>query len=282
MALIQRGFQSYDGNHAPDFVKNGNFRLNKNSPQARDLKLWVPSNDLAGQDLAGKKDLTVNSGTLLVPNIFSSQIWEAPGGVDLAIVENSADGDLDFGLADPFTVMCWVDVPSGADGTFISKAGSNAGERQYQMFNIGGNLDMIIHGNAIANITVVEGLGPTLVGFTKSGAEAANDVRIYKDGLFVTSGTAGTNTVNNADVIIGARRGSNTNILTGFELEAGIQVWDVRIHNVAFTDAEMFHAWNPATRWDLYHELGRRTYFFVPAAEAVPVINLVMAPYTPT
>ena len=32
--------------------------------------------------------------------------------------------------------------------------------------------------------------------------------------------------------------------------------------NRGLTNAEMHGLWDPSTRWDLYHELGRRTYFF--------------------
>lgn len=75
-------------------------------------------------------------------------------------------------------------------------------------------------------------------------------------------------TTNNADVLIGARRNNNANGGTAFTLDSGVQLWDSRIHNVAFTAAEMFHAWNPATRWDLYREEGLRAAFFVPAVVA--------------
>ncbi len=58
-------------------------------------------------------------------------------------------------------------------------------------------------------------------------------------------------------------------------------IWHACFWNRALNDNEVWALFDPETRWDLYYETGRVSYFFVPAAGAVPVINLVMAPYIP-
>lgn len=266
--MAQRGFLTGGGNRAPDYVKNGNYAVNKDSPQARGLKMWVPAHRKDIRDHVGGKLLTVGSGTLLSPRGGVGRlVWQAPGSATLAVVEGSADGDLDPAVADPFSVSIWADIESGDDGTLISKAGNTAVNRQFQIWVDSASTKLKVHGSDVSFISDIHGAGPTLVSFTKSGAVEANDVGQYLNGLLDQTSTAGGNTTNNADVLIGARRATEGNTGSGFELGAGSAVWDARIYNVELTAAEIWHQFDPATRWDLYYELGRVLYFF-PTAEA--------------
>ncbi len=263
MSFLIRKYHT-DGNDVPTWP----FEVNWGSPQARGLKFWLPAQDFSRRDLVGHKDLTILPTTLLGTHEFNTTVWEAPGSEGLATVVGSADGDLDFGLADPFTLVCWVDIPA-TDGTIFSKAGNTVTQRQYQIFNLTGTIDFRIHGASIASLFAVEGEGPSLIGLTKSGAEASNDVSVYKNGIFVSTATAGTDTTNNADVLIGARRATDLNEADfAFTAPAGYKIWDVRIHNVALTDTEMYHAWVPETRWDLRRPTGRRSLLSEVAAVA--------------
>ena len=55
-----------------------------------------------------------------------------------------------------------------------------------------------------------------------------------------------------------------------------MRVIEARQYDVAFTDDQVFELYNPYTRWDLYHELGRTVYFFpaaAPSGSSIPVIS---------
>ncbi len=270
MALIQRGFQSHDRNHIakPPFV------VNWDSPQARGLRLWIPGHGHTAQDLVGRKPPSINASTLFVANEHGRLVWEAGASdQDLAIFAGTADGDLDFGLANPFTLSVWCDIASSGFGTFVSKCGSTLANRQIQLFtNTGGdtNVRAVIHGTQMdSGISIVDA-GPTLVTLTKSGAQATNDVREYIDGDFVLAETAGTDGTNNADFMIGARRNDDSNGGIDFQLTAGSSLWDIRVYDVALNDAEIAHIYEHPS--DLALDVGARTNFFVPGA-AGPLVG---------
>ena len=53
--------------------------------------------------------------------------------------------------------------------------------------------------------------------------------------------------------------------------------FDVRIASGTVWGPEVYSdMWKPPTRWDLYYELGRRTYFFVSAVAADPSADTVL------
>lgn len=84
----------------------------------------------------------------------------------------------------------------------------------------------------------------------------------------VRSGTSGT-------VYVDGRSAGSvtmTNVITAASFRLGTWVlnqdmnggnlFGVAVHTRALTPSEVWALYDPATRWDLYYELGRRTYFF--------------------
>ncbi len=250
--------------------KPSDFERNDDSSQARGLVLWVPGTSLHARDYTNRFSVTLDVAVISAIAPRHGPIWELTDSSPFAIVEGSADGVLDFGLADPFTISMWVDLPN-INGTLISKAGSTGGQRQIQLF-VGGGSDLAcrLHGSSsIVWSRSIQGVGPILVTFTKSGTESAGDTQCYLDGVFDNSGTAGTDTTNNADVLIGARHGDDSNGGEAFQLDAGDKVWDTRIYNRVLSPGEVYALWHPDTRFELYRQPGIGVPGFVPAVGGV-------------
>ena len=198
-------------------------RLNHLSWQANGLVLWVPGTALHRQDFATERAVTLDAALTLGAAHGHGAVWQNTDSSAMAIIDGSADGAMDFGLADPFTISFWTDVPSGGNGTFMAKAGITNANHQFQIFvatSGGAHVGHRVHGSDDFNWgDVVSGQGPKLITLTKSGAEAANDVQGYVDGQFLFQDTAGTSTLNEADVMIGARRADDINGGEGFQLD---------------------------------------------------------------
>ncbi len=249
------------------------FDLNSDSRQADGLVLCIPAVGFEPRDFT--KNFALTHDAALITGIARNHglVFENTDSSTMVVVEGSADGLCDFGLADPFTLSAWVDmVPAGGTGTgsIITKAGSTSGNRQYTLYTTGDELNCIIHGTNSEFGDVVDTFGPTHAILTKSGKEEAGDVLVYINGLLIGSGTAGTNTTNNADVQVGARRGTESNTGEGWTLDVGERVWDARIYNRALTPAEAYALWHPDTRWELYRQPGIRVPGFVAAAGVNP------------
>ncbi len=239
MTHSYHGFISHDLNH----VIKPPFTINRDSIQARGLKFWVPAHSLEYQDIAGFKPITVNSDTLLGSSDQGRLVWEATTSSEFAVVPDTANGDCDFGLADPFTLCAWINmVGPTAGGTIISKAGATGAARQYQMYCDASNfMKCRVHGTTISSTVDVRDAGMKLVTVTKSGTESSNDVSYYIDGALVATGTAGADLTNNADVVLGARRGGDSNDGIGFTMDVGSSAWDFRIYDVALLAEEVAH-----------------------------------------
>ena len=230
--------------------------LNQSSSHADGLVLWIPATILHKKELITGRDLTIST-SLAMTNVGNhGSAWETQiDNTEMAIVEDSDDGEFDFGLSDPFTLSLWVVITSTQTGALLCKAGSTATQRQYQIFTgLDPNaIESRVHGsNGMSWGTDVRGKGPTLVTLTKSGAEATADVSCYINGIKVHTNTAGTDTTNNADVIIGARRDDDTNGGIAFPSNVGETFWDIRIYNRELSSSEVFSLYHPATRWDIY------------------------------
>ncbi len=92
------------------------------------------------------------------------------------------------------------------------------------------------------------------------GANMFNDGTDRKGQVFadLAFDSIQTNATNFGDGIsefnIGARKSTSSSFVG--------DIRDVRVYNRLKTDAGIFHHQDPATRWDLYYQPQRRTYFF--------------------
>lgn len=184
----------------------------------------------------------------------AAPIWSA-GAVGGALDFDSADRqavvvgqpvDLDLRPAtDDLTLMAWIRVPAGAEGTIVGKAHANLGQRQYQLYlydndrdgrshlyaNIGGRAN--IQGR-LQNVRVDDGLWH-LVAVVHDAASGTQ--QLWVDGVAVgvpqSSGTA----TNGVDVCLGARRAAGDNSGFGWALDG--QLDDVRIYDRVVSAEEM-------------------------------------------
>ena len=283
MALIQRGFQAYDGSHAPKWP----FTLNKDSPQAQGLVGWWPMFGGQGfRDLSGFGHNGVVTGS---PNDVASEF----GNIIKDFVR--ADGDLiDVGdisnvipIGSAWTVSMWARVALGDVGTdqrCIASWGTN--DNALGIWWDTGGIDnwAAVANNStqnsqkVTNTNVDNALSGVLqlVTVTVTDIGSSGKLSIYVDGIF--SNDVGAPSGNNEgffDLVFGA-------IVPATAL-CDAQMFDGRVYNRTLNAAEVWQLYDPSTRWDLYHELGRVAYSFAPGeVVAPPTINLVMAPYTPT
>jgi len=282
MALIQRGFQSYDGNHAPDFVKNGNFTLNKDSLQARGLVGWWPMFEGGGsvyRDLSGSNiDFANDVGT----PVWKIQSFGNYGvffdeDVELQSVVASYPARL---ASDPdeFTFSAWW-VPKDItteSGVILSIADGGASTSRYSLMHVNDTVDLLskfgggsLHVASGAVLTVGQPVLITCTAFGLNPTGADTIRKVFVDGIEQASSTDTTHTPPGMDTV---KAGVHADSTPSLYLEGSL--WDIRLHNLALINPEVFASWNPSTRWDLYHEVGRRTYFFVPAVEAPDVIEI--------
>jgi len=85
-----------------------------------------------------------------------------------------------------------------------------------------------------------------------------------KGDLDATGSQTGTIDDGGRDWVLG---GQDHNSIT-----AEAQILDFRYYERALHADEIHALWSPSSRWDLYHELGRRLYFFPQAAAAATLL----------
>lgn len=108
--------------------------------------------------------------------------------------------------------------------------------------------------------TVAAGVQTVMVG-TVDGTT----MRLYLQGVQVGSQAAGTayTGYTTPRIIL-----AGDNIANGGQLGAYFAgtIYSFAIYNRALTASEVWELYEPRTRWDLYYQLGRKTYSFKPAA----------------
>ncbi len=282
MALIQRGFQAYDGNHIPDFVKNGNFERNKDSSQAQDLVAWwpmMPSGGLTLRDFSGRS----NDGAL---QNMEADDWKTTefGGWSLdfggtnEFVTVPTDPSIQPNVG-PLTVSGWFKTSTtGATQMLVSNR-DNADQFWFLRIETSNVLrgHFKQNGSNFANFTAATTITDGLWHHVAMVWGGGNNLSIYLDGLL--DGTPSfTGTVADVDNGIStvwlAAENSGDGPFTG-------ELFDVRMNKAAFPEGLAHSLYDPSTRWDLYHELGRRTYSF-PAAVTATTMVAAQGSYTLT
>lgn len=259
MSFLRRRY-SGDGNYAP----RPPFELNKGSQQAQNLILWVPPGSPATNgtvfdlSLVGENGVTVGSPPLRVTP-FSGLTHEFIAG-DESLNWSSPSARLrDLPTTHDFSVSCWC-VPDTND---IDRAA----------WSWEGTDDLVMYPNdssVVDGIRIfwrdVAGSSREAGGSDRTGetlnivfvSRASNNHEIFLNGesvhTFTNTGTAGPFSTFH----IGSF-GGNVQEFNGI-------IWDTRVYAKALNDAEIWALYNPASRWELYYETGRVTYFIVPAA----------------
>lgn len=162
--------------------------------------------------------------------------FDSTGDPDYLVIGQPAS--LDFvGGTDEFTFISVLQAEVGKTGTILSKAGLTSSQRQYQYFVSAGVLNSNIGGTAdVGSITIVG--DAHLVASTLSTTTHT----LYVDGILDDSAAPGTNS-NSNDVMVGARRGTDVNTGSGFELDGKfgeVIMYNRVLNSVEFTAVSDF------------------------------------------
>lgn len=263
MALTQRGFQTYDGSHAPGFVKDGNFELNKDSP------LYDDSLVLALAPFAGAGFKNFAPSDVAVTSSGAEKFTTNTIGEYGFKFQKAADGS--FATLSPFisisngyTISLVYDalpsVPLGFSTIAYSDIPFNV-----HLWATSSNDNLAVWDSTTREFspTCWPTTFPARVTATYDGTTA----RCYIDGI--EQGT-----------VAAAFSGDIQHILGD---NANDRAWSpclrFEIWNRVLSPAEVFLAHGPATHWQFYAETGRVSYFFVPAAVGGLSIPVAMYSY---
>ncbi|MHA2079407.1 MAG: LamG-like jellyroll fold domain-containing protein, partial [Candidatus Thorarchaeota archaeon] len=244
------------------------FTLNKSSPLAEGLALWVPMTDMSYHDRVGRNVFVpTNTPTWLIDGKFG-------GVIDFDRASNEyLYLNKPIITAEPFTMACWFNI---ADNTnyhaLMGLATESGGGREWESF-------MLLAQGAVAGdpvrcwaygTTDTGGPADTTTGYSVNTWHHACGVWTSDTSraAFIDGGSKGTDSTDVGDVIA-----ENTCIGAIYQYQGSLVVdgpTDGRIANAciwnrALSDAEVEYAYrNP---WDLYQPVRPRYWTFVLAEE---------------
>lgn len=258
------------------------YTRNEDSPQAEGLIGWWPMAHPGGStlyDLSGRGGhgtLTNMESTDWEANRFGGQLLSLGGTNEhvnispmshLATARGSFScwfqsttdnlGTL-FGVSNTgANTACWLLSGNGATATLtdeiITIACNNAGVTGNRVGFVTSTRTILFDGNP-HHITVTAG---GTYGIIIDGIDRAITVGAgADDGQWFNR--SGVNDVQIGMVEIGGGVGNIQPLVA--------RVWDVRVYDRAMPASEAFGLYDPETRFDLYYELGRKTYSFAPVA----------------
>ncbi len=233
----------------PERAPQWPFGLNKDSPQAQGLVFWfpvIPNQAGAIREFVAGVETAYNAANIgLVHDRHGRTALDFNIGAGEAINLGQLN---DFGEeSSSFTVSCWM-----------QSGGST------------GNLNDIINkkNNSIFRIDEASNLMRFAVSATQATiAQSVVDVKdnvphhvvLRYDGIDVKGYIDFFNTASAAATQPGTT-GDPTEI--GSVGNEDILIADCRFYNTILSDAEIFHAFTPSTRWDLYWQPLEQPYFF--------------------
>ena len=259
---------------------------NKDSPQYSGLVAWWPLNEQRGtryeRAAGGCWNLTEN-GTVDARNgPFGggrASLWDA-GSTDY--LENQSTP---AATAVPLTMSCWflaVDVTNYYALMAVLKY-ANAGTDDY--FSLGAN------GTAAGDPVYAEvANGANYNGASSATGYTANTWNLAVGGFesatsrwaTCNAGSRGTNTTSRTPVAASIDRTQ----LGSFVSQGGTfsplngQMFDARIYNRSISAAQNWALYDPATRWDLWYQPGRKLYSFAPAGGTNYTLTAAAGAYT--
>lgn len=233
------------------------FVVNRESPQAQGLLGWWPlSAGTQTKDLAGIYPATQVGSPTMQPNkggtnsyynnYTDTNYYSVPN--ISAVLQNTNKG----------CISVWCDISVAASHEGLGGFRNDLNFDFYIAPLLAGVAECRVRTNsASVNVNIPVDLrnrGPSFAALTYNGSQAAS----YLDGeVQATGAQTGNLGPSTLPLQIGriSRPGFNEFSILG-------NVWDFRVYSDPPSAEVIQQAYDPATRWDLYYELGRRTYFF--------------------
>lgn len=256
----------------------GQFRLNKDSPLAEGLVLWLPLSDGRLIDRVGGVKFTPASGG---PYWVNGKMGRAASFLNTsARVLYSTVTPI---TAVPFTLSCWFQDDLSSTKELISIADSAVSASYWSLASQSSSNPRVIRmRSAISTVTTTSttvGVPIDTWGLATMTAKAANDRWVYVNGGFGVQSTTSSTPTGIDRIGIGALASSSPgNYFSG-------QISDVCLWERALSAEEVARLYDPKTRWELYEPVIRPWFVgFVPAA-GVPrafTASPALATATPT
>lgn len=241
--------------------------VNEDSPQAQGLFAWFPLGyeSYSERDASprGKYNLTTFSGppTLVTDSDAGFCRLFDDAGTQYMRTDNLP---VDF-IAMPLSLTCWC----RPDVVNINQTAVSIGDKDSTAFTRFYGLG--IHSSAVVQAQSQSAGGVSAASSTKACvANTAhhlagvfttnNDRRAYLDGAFEGTNT-GNETPSSLDWI-----GVGGVVQSTIAQPFSGKIWDVRVYNRALGSGELQSHYDPATRWELYYPIGRKTWSFAAAA----------------
>ena len=253
------------------------FVLNKDSPQAIGLVVsWPMFGNSPLQDYSRNKNrLQLQSSypiTGFKVNKFRAKHFVGGTSGYLDAADLPVLDDL-FQAQTARSCVFWARFTTGAN-TVVSEKGTNA---HLVIQTLNGRMIFRIAGNSsniVSTLEINDDVWRQLA-FTATAGATTNSKAWTNAVLGETkTGQPAAGAANNDPFVIGARAGNN------FAYPGDL--FDFRLYNYALTPAVVRDCYNPPTRWDLYYELGQRSFYpyTASAAAAEFFTNLVMQDVT--
>ena len=275
MAFFHRRFRTYDGAHAPSYVKNGNFVLNKDSIQAQGLVAWWPlvrpEGSINGVSFA--RDYSEEGANINLPFPATTEAkrrFEEDGTYSVRMDSSSyAEVDKTISAFDtvPYSVASWFwSVNNTSSQVVFGSSDKDVGNNDF---------GILVSGDVGGDPVRVFSRNTSFVSASTSSGFAASEWQ-HACGIWRTTalreaylngggkGTETTTVTNTAqDRISVGRLGDSTP-----STSTGIFLRDVRIYNYAISEEMVQILADNVLKWDLFYEPGRVKYFLPLAAEA--------------
>lgn len=253
-------FITGDGFRAPSFIENGNYTLNTDSPQAQGLVRWIPTGG-SSKLTPEQRVKTGGVSTLIQKSSTLNNVDTRFGIRGLDFVSSDSDY-LSYKyssnpIAMPHTHLIWLKGGDSGSNKFYTGVGQDISN--VTTINSGGSNTL----RAYRRIAAIFYFSGTLaVSATEwhlcAGLFSTALSRLWVDGVNSTDNTTSSANLSANQIIVGAR--------TNFSNNSNMQFFDFRVYEGLLSEAVLYHAFKPESRWDLYHELGRVSTFIVPAA----------------
>jgi hypothetical protein len=233
----------------------GPVALNRACPQAQGLVAFWPLNGTGGRDHGDlRQDLTPTGTTQAGGPPDGGHALDFNGTTDK--LENSS---MTFPAVTQLSVSCWFWADTSAANmplVMITDSGSGTRRTLFLRGAEGDEVQLRVSGGVFANASRAFGTGRWQLA---TGVQAAAEMRAFVDG---------------------GNKGVVATTLSYTPAKVQVGTWDAdsnwhdgKIAHVclwtrALSDGEVWRLYDPATRWELYYQLGRRAWSF-PTAPAV-------------
>ena len=227
------------------------------TPEAVNLVLLAPGMghfSVGDRSFNGWKDLITGEMFPLVNDDF----LETNAGINRVIPNISGNlhtitrPNVPTASGHPYTIFACLTVVIGSNRTLLSFGGPNANQGPHLGMSNSGTWRHAIFDDGIVDVSG-ETEGHPAVHWLVGTYDGTNG-RLYKEGELIGGPTAFTFNGSDGTARFAALNDDTIFLWQGNFIHGGFA-------SRAWSDAEVRHFFNPATRWDLYRELERVTYF---------------------